>query len=139
MKSKKKKIYLFDINNTPFDIINQITKNSSLTKDILNALELQSRRISSHVSQMNKLPSMGIIEFNQIYGNFDALIFKKEPSLIKKEPPLIKEEPLSFKEKNKFIAQEIFQTQYGISDKDISKYSSKEIELIESILNKYFN
>lgn len=109
---------------TPYSVVYSVVRNKYIAEEILNSLELQSRRIASLVAGNN---GIGSICFDIPYGYFN--VFRIDLNMLTVEEKL----------KTNLIAQKILASQYGLKESEIEKSDKLKEEAIkiEKILNEF--
>lgn len=129
-----------------FDDIDDKEERYEIASEIIDALELQARRVATKNWGPLSLPT---ITFNQPFGEFNAMLVTPIKPIYKKEEDEggyeDNEEWKRYQNKNKLkskspiniIAKEILKEQYNLKEDDISLGLKKEIVKLESILKKH--
>jgi len=112
----------------PFDIINEVLNHQELSLQVLNALELYSRRLASLT--VTDIPNIGIIVFNRAYGDFDFLYSTIGEIKTPNEKIILNKSTIAK------LANSIALNQFG--EKKMTKELEKEKEILKKIISDFF-
>jgi hypothetical protein len=112
----------------PFDIINEVLNHQELSLQVLDALELYSRRLASLT--ITDIPNIGIIVFNRAYGDFDFLYSTIGEIKTPNEKIILNKSTIAK------LANSIALNQFG--EKKMTKELEKEKEILKKIISDFF-
>mgnify|MGYP001240600058 CR=1 FL=1 len=113
----------------PLEIINGVLNHQELSLQVLDALELYSRRVASLIE--SKIPNIGILVFNRAYGDFDFLYSAIREVNNNEEEKIVIDDKLI-----ENLASSLIKYQFG--EKKITKELEKEKKNVENIISDFF-